>query len=169
MSIRGFLVKTVASLLLLAGALSFSASAQAQLWDGGFVGGSYPSNVSLGTGTVHLVSISATAPSTNCPCRASVEYFVPIESPSTSGGKTAVETWVTDGTNTFADDVIGITTANTVSSMGASGLSTVTYSNSQNVTFTLEILALKTGWTADQFTTVAGSENYFRVLFLPSD
>lgn len=154
--------------MLLIGALSFCASAQAQLWDGGFTATSYTSNISIGTTATSLDSISTTAPSSDCPCRVYVDYFVPITSPSSLTGGKGIESWVTDGTNDFARDSTSAAVSSPAS-FSRSGISQVTYSNNQNVTFTLETQAKITGWTADSTTGVTGASNYFRILFLPSD
>ncbi|MGC2443407.1 hypothetical protein [Candidatus Binatus sp.] len=168
MNIRGFFAKTMVVLTVLLFMLSFSASARAQLWDGGFIGSDYTSAISVGTTATMLVAISTTAPSTDCPCRVYVDYFVPIASPSSLSGGKGIETWVTDGTNLFARD---LTTApvSSPTSLSRSGISQVTYSNNQSVTFTLEIQAKISGWTANTTGGVTGGQNYFRILFLPSD
>ncbi len=169
MSIRRFLfVKTAVLIVPLAAILSFAASAKAQLWDGGFESDDYTSSISVGTSATTLVSTSVTAPSSNCPCRVYVDYFVPVTSPSSLSGGKGIETWVTDGTNDFARNLTTVAVS-TQTSLSRSGISDVTYSNSQNVTLTLEIQAKVTGWSANTTGGVTGGQNYFRILFLPSD
>ncbi|MGC1400830.1 hypothetical protein [Candidatus Binatus sp.] len=168
MRIARFFVKTVSFLVVLVAVLSLSALARAQLWDGNYQGSDYLSDISVGTTATPLDSIMETAPSTGCPCRVYVDYFVPITSPSSLSGGKGIEIWVSDGTNEFARDLT-TTPVNSQTSVSRSGISDVTYANSANVTFTLEIQAKITGWTADTTGGVTGAQNYFRTLFLPSD
>ena len=126
----------------------------------------YTSNITITTSVTDLVEIDATAPSTGCPCRALVSYFVPF-SAGTNGGD--IDTWVLDSNGIMYASNSTHLTASVDDGTAVSDYSSDTFSNSEDVTFTLEAYAKNTGNKAITETTTAGRINYFKVLFLPSD
>jgi hypothetical protein len=89
-----------------------------------------PTTPNVGTS---LVSGSITMPTDGCPCRVEAHWTVYWDE---SGSGDTFDFWISDGTNQFA-----ATERNVVSAAGpganGSGVSPVSYSNNQSVTFTL--------------------------------
>jgi hypothetical protein len=94
------------------------------------------SNVSGGTTQVTVLSQSMTMPVSGCPCRAFISYSLYV---SWGTGAVATDFWISDGTNVFGSLQTGNTNAGAGGRNSASwaGFSSVTYANSQSVTFTL--------------------------------
>jgi len=107
-------------------------------------------NVTVSASTTTIVSHAITMPSAGCPCR--VQYSFSISADFTSFTNVSnVDAWVTDGTNNFRGVETGQSNAagGAQTSLTYTGWTTVTYSNSQSVTFTLDaITASGGGFTA---------------------
>src|SRR5204863_3516945 len=94
-------------------------------------------------------------PSSGCPCRVLMSYSLYITTGSSGVGYSA---WVNDGTNDMAGTNAGQSNGSSgaLTSLSYSGYTTVTYSNSASVTFTLRTEGDHT-YTVRKLSQVAGS------------
>jgi hypothetical protein len=119
-------------------------------------------NVAATTVTAVLQK-AVTMPLSGCPCRVLVSYG----SVYTVGSQGTAETWVSDGTNNFANTQAGINAPNLLNmGLSAADISPVTYANNATVTFTVNIEASQP--TRMTYPTYTGTP-YIRVLVFSSN
>lgn len=84
-----------------------------------------------------VLSQAVTMPSFGCPCRVHASYGLYYS----SGGSTnpTIDAYVSDGTNIFATSQTIIPASGETTGMNGTQMSTVTYANSANKTFTLYV------------------------------
>ena len=114
-----------------------------------------------------LGTLAVTAPASGCPCRAIASYFVPLRSGGTRG---AIDAWVSDGLDTANPTFAASTntfTINTNSQLGATDTSSDVYTDSEAVTFTLNIQGQQPVNNALVTSPISGVQNYFKVFFVP--
>lgn len=86
------------------------------------------------TSTLAWAAKTITMPNTGCPCRVHISWFQ-WGSTGASGQHIG---WISDGTNTFATGVIGVTTGSaSLYGGGSDAISPVTYANNASITFNL--------------------------------
>lgn len=93
--------------------------------------------ITYGNTLTTIISHSVTMPSSGCPCRVYVSYWMYL----TTGASGADAAEVTDGTVTFAagsNNTTGSVGGGSTYGLAGSGYSTATYANNASVTFTLK-------------------------------
>lgn len=116
------------------------------------------SNVGVGANTLtSVISHAVTMPSSGCPCRAIVNWSMHISTASSE----IVDADVTDGSAHFAGSSFNMTGTTSYTGMNGSGVSPVTYSNGQSVTFTAEIENNNGSMTALAAPNFAGFPNSY--------
>lgn len=120
--------------------------------------------------TTTITSQAITMPSSGCPCRAEVHWGVDWQN-SVAG---VVDIAMFDGTNNYASGELGLSGSFTSGTgMTGGGVSTVTYNNSANITFSLRINTNATGGGGFNIQTTPASSlgegTWFSVLIFASN
>jgi hypothetical protein len=137
-----------------------------------FTDGSISGNVTINNTATNVKAVAVTFPSGGCPCRAFISYSLYLDFTGITN-QANIDFWVDDGNgHVMAGVETGQSNASTGARTSASygGFSTVTYTNSAAVTFTLKGIQPGTAGATVQASphTGSGPNSDFQVTVFPS-